>query len=151
MLLINVAVACLGGLFTIREWWWLYALGMLVFMCLMPIAEAAEQTILQKVVPLNRQGRVFGLAQAVESASSPISAFLIGPIAQFGLIPFMNSQAGKDMFGWLLGAGQARGIALVFLCASIIMLIIVLWAFTTKSYRRLADYYQTAPSPKVAS
>ena len=59
--------------------------------------------------------------------------------------------AGKDMFGWLLGTGQARGIALVFLCASIIMLIIVLWAFTTKSYRRLADYYQTAPSPKVAN
>lgn len=151
MLLINVAVACLGGLFTIREWWWLYALGMLLFMCLMPIAEAAEQTILQKVVPLKRQGRVFGLAQAVESASSPISAFLIGPIAQFGLIPFMNTQQGKDMFGWLLGAGQARGIALVFLCASIIMLIIVLWAFTTRSYRRLAEYYQKAPNPKTAS
>ena len=104
-----------------------------------------------KSCPTEAPGRVFGLAQAVESASSPISAFLIGPIAQFGLIPFMNSQAGKDMFGWLLGTGQARGIALVFLCASIIMLIIVLWAFTTKSYRRLADYYQTAPSPKVAN
>ncbi len=148
MLLINVAVAMLGGLFTIREWWWLYAVGMLLFMCLMPIAEAAEQTILQKVVPLKRQGRVFGLAQAVESASSPISAFLIGPIAQFGLIPFMNTQQGKDMFGWLLGAGQARGIALVFLCASIIMLIIVLWAFTTQSYRKLSAYYASAPSPK---
>lgn len=148
MLLINVAVAMLGGLFTIREWWWLYAVGMLLFMCLMPIAEAAEQTILQKVVPLKRQGRVFGLAQAVESASSPISAFLIGPIAQFGLIPFMNTQQGKDMFDWLLGAGQARGIALVFLCASIIMLIIVLWAFTTQSYRKLSAYYASAPSPK---
>lgn len=148
MLLINVAVAMLGGLFTIREWWWLYAVGMLLFMCLMPIAEAAEQTILQKVVPLKRQGRVFGLAQAVESASSPISAFLIGPIAQFGLIPFMNTQQGKDMFGWLLGAGQARGIALVFLCASIVMLIIVLWAFTTQSYRKLSAYYASAPSPK---
>ncbi len=152
MLLINVAVATLGGLFTIREWWWLYALGMLIFMCLMPIAEAAEQTILQKVVPLKRQGRVFGLAQAVESGSAPISAFMIGPIAQFGLIPFMNTQAGKDMFGWLLGSGQARGIALVFLCASILMLIIVLWAFTTKSYRKLSDYYASAKvNAEVAS
>ena len=109
------------------------------------------QTILQKVVPLKRQGRVFGLAQAVESASSPISAFLIGPIAQFSLIPFMNTQEGKAMFGWLLGAGQARGIALVFLCASLIMFIIVLWAFTTKSYRRLSDYYYQAPSSKAVS
>jgi len=144
MLLINVGVAVLGGLFTLREWWWLYAFGIFLFMCLMPAAEAAEQTIIQKVVPIKRQGRVFGLAQAIESASSPISAFMIGPIAQFGLIPFMNSDAGKSTFGWLLGSGQARGIALVFLCASIIMLIIVLYAFTTKAYRSLSRYYAEA-------
>ena len=144
MLRVNIGVALLGGLFTLREWWWLYAAGMMVFMILMPIAEAAEQTIIQRVVPLKRQGRVFGLAQAVESASAPISAFIIGPVAQFALIPFMNSQAGKDALGWLLGSGQARGIALVFLIASIIMLIIVLYAFTTKSYRDLSQYYSKA-------
>ncbi|MGB4762059.1 MAG: MFS transporter [Candidatus Saccharimonas sp.] len=141
MLLVNVGIAVLGMVFVIREWWWLYAIGILVFMCLMPIAEAAEQTIIQKVVPLKRQGRVFGLAQAVESASSPISAFMIGPIAQFGLIPFMNTQAGKDAFGWLVGAGQARGIALVFIAASLIMLVVVLYAFTTRAYRNLSQYY----------
>lgn len=144
MLLVNIGVAALGGIFVIREWWWLYAVGILVFMCLMPIAEAAEQTIIQKVVPLKRQGRVFGLAQAVESASSPISAFMIGPIAQFALIPYMNTQAGKDTFGWLLGAGQARGIALVFIIASLIMLVVVLYAFTTKAYRNLSQFYATA-------
>lgn len=144
MLRVNIGVALLGGLFTLREWWWLYAAGMMVFMILMPIAEAAEQTIIQRVVPLKRQGRVFGLAQAVESASAPISAFIIGPVAQFALIPFMNSQAGNDALGWLLGSGQARGIALVFLIASIIMLIIVLYAFTTKAYRDLSQYYSKA-------
>lgn len=141
MLLINVGVAVLGGLFTIREWWWLYAIGMFIFMCMMPAAEAAEQTIIQKVVPLKRQGRVFGLAQAIESASAPISSFMIAPIAQFGLIPFMNSDAGKAMFGWLLGTGQARGIALVFLSASLIMLVVVLWAFTTRAYHDLSKAY----------
>lgn len=144
MLLINIAIAILGGLFTIREWWLLYAVGIWIFMCLMPIAEAAEQTIIQRVVPLKRQGRVFGLAQAVESASAPISAFMIGPIAQFGLIPYMNSQAGRDAFGWLLGAGDARGIALVFIGASLVMLIVVLYAFTTRAYRNLSAYYQAA-------
>lgn len=144
MLLVNVAVALLGGLFTIREWWWLFALGMLVFMALMPIAEAAEQTILQKVVPLKRQGRVFGLAQAVESASTPISAFVIGPIAQYGIIPFMSTAEGKSIFGWLLGDGHARGIALVFLIASIIMLLVVLWAFATRAYRDLSQHYAEA-------
>lgn len=142
MLQVNIGVALLGGLFTLREWWWLYVLGIFIFMCLMPIAEAAEQTIIQRVVPLKRQGRVFGLAQAIESASSPISAFMIGPIAQFGLIPYMNSDAGKQAFGWLVGSGEARGIALVFIAASLVMLAIVLAAFFSKAYRTLSDYYQ---------
>lgn len=144
MLMVNIAIAILGGLFTIREWWPLYAVGILVFMCLMPIAEAAEQTIIQRVVPLKRQGRVFGLAQAIETASAPISAYMIGPIAQYGIIPYMNSQAGKDTFGWLVGAGDARGIALVFLGASLVMLVVVLIAFKTRAYRNLSQYYQQA-------
>ncbi len=144
MLLINVAVAILGGLFTIREFWLLYAVGMFVFMALMPAAEAAEQTIIQRVVPLKRQGRVFGLAQAIESASAPISAFIVAPIAQYIIIPYMRTSEGQGTFGWLLGSGQARGIALVFLVASLIMLIVVLYAFTTRAYRNLSQYYQTA-------
>jgi MFS transporter, DHA3 family, multidrug efflux protein len=144
MLLVNIGVALLGGLFTIREWWLLYAVGILLFMCLMPIAEAAEQTIIQRVVPLKRQGRVFGLAQAIESASAPITAFIVAPIAQFGIIPYMQSLEGKQAFGWLLGDGQARGIALVFVVASLIMLVAVLFAFRTKAYSRLSEFYQKA-------
>ena len=34
-------------------------------MCIIPAAESAEQTILQRVVPFRTQGRVFGLAQSV--------------------------------------------------------------------------------------
>ena len=143
MLMLNIGVAVLGGLFTIRELWWLYAVGIFLFMCLMPAAEAAEQTIIQRVVPLKRQGRVFGLAQAVESASSPLCAFIIAPIAQYMIIPFMKSAEGRSQFGWLLGDGDARGIALVFLVASLIMLIVVLFAFKTRAYRQLSEYYTT--------
>ncbi len=144
MLLINVGVALLGGLFTIREFWLLYAVGIFIFMCMIPAAEAAEQTIIQRVVPLKRQGRVFGLAQAVESASSPMSAFIVAPLAQFIVIPFMRSTDGKSTFGWLLGDGEARGIALVFLISSLIMLVVVLYAFTTKAYRQLSESYAKA-------
>ena len=141
MLLVNIGVALLGMTFAIREWWWLYAIGIWLFMVIMPIAEAAEQTIIQRVVPLKRQGRVFGLAQAIESASTPISAFLIGPIAEFVIIPFMKTPEGKAAFGWLLGDGEARGIALVFVLASLVMLAIVIAAFLSKPYRRLSAYY----------
>ncbi|WP_127473129.1 MFS transporter [Microbacterium sulfonylureivorans] len=145
MLLVNIGIAFLGMTFAIREWWWLYAVGILVFMCLMPIAEAAEQTIVQRVVPFEKQGRVFGFAASVESAAAPLSAFLIGPIAQFWLIPYMNSQAGQDSLGWLLGPGEARGIALAFLGASAVLLIVVLVAFISKPYRELSAAYAAAP------
>ncbi|MFV0460943.1 MAG: MFS transporter [Actinomycetales bacterium] len=149
LLLLNVGIALLGALFVIREWWWLYAAGIFVFMCLMPAAEAAEQTIIQRVVPLERQGRVFGFAQTVETSATPVTAFLIGPIAQFGLIPWMESDAGRGAFGWLLGEGDARGIALVFVLASGLLLVAVLLALVSRPYQRLSAYHaaQVAAAP----
>jgi DHA3 family multidrug efflux protein-like MFS transporter len=141
LLWVNVAVGILGMTFALREWWWLYALGIFIFMVLIPFAEAAEQTIIQRVVPFKRQGRVFGFAQSVETAAAPITAFLIGPIAQFGIIPYMNSDIGKEQFTWLLGIGEARGIALVFMIAGITSIIITILAFRTKSYKLLSKSY----------
>lgn len=141
LLSVAVLMGLLGSFFTIREWWWLYVAGIWVYMVLIPVVEAAEQTVIQGVVPFKRQGRVFGFAQAFEASAAPITAFMIAPIAQFGIIPFMNSDAGKATFGWLLGDGQARGIALVFFFAGLIMAIFAAAAFLTKSYKRLSAGY----------
>ncbi|WP_291794045.1 MFS transporter [Brevibacterium sp.] len=141
LLLLNLLVAGIGMTFTLREWWWLFAVGMFVFMALMPAAEAAEQTILQRVVPFHRQGRVFGLAQSVETAASPVSAFFVGIIAQQTVIPWVDSPAGREALGWLLGAGNARGMALMFVGAGLVMLVVVLLAFLTPQYRGLSTYY----------
>ncbi|WP_150306564.1 MFS transporter [Planctomonas psychrotolerans] len=145
MLLLVMAMGVLGALFTIRDWWWLYAGGIWLYMTLIPAVEASEQTVIQKVVPFREQGRVFGFAAAFESAAAPITAFLIAPIAEFFIIPFMESDAGRGGFGWLLGAGEARGIALVFLFAGLIMVLAALAAFFTKSYRRISAQYLDQP------
>ena len=72
------------------------------------------------------------------------TGFIVAPLAQFVIIPYMQSDAGRQAWGWLLGDGEARGIALVFLVASIIMLVVVLLAFKTRAYRRLSEFYQKA-------
>jgi DHA3 family multidrug efflux protein-like MFS transporter len=141
MLLVVVAMGVLGALFTIREWWWLYAVGIFLYMLLVPAVEASEQTVIQKVVPFTRQGRVFGFAAAVESAAAPITSFLIAPIAEFWIIPYMSSEGGQAAWSWALGEGDARGIALVFLFAGLIMVALAAWAFTTRSYRLLSAEY----------
>ena len=147
LLLANVAIAVVGMGTAVREWQSLLVLGMFGFMLVIPIAEAAEQTILQRLVPFEKQGRVFGFAQSIETASTPIAAFVIGPAAQFALIPYMDSAAGRASFGWLLGDGQARGIALAFVVASFVMLVVVLLAFLSTAYRRLDLRYGAAPVP----
>lgn len=144
LLLVAALMGLLGAIFTIREWWFLYAAGIFVYMCLIPVVEASEQTVIQRVVPYKRQGRVFGFAQSVEAGAAPITAFMIGPIAEFGIIPYMKTEEAKLTFGWLLGAGEARGIALVFLVAGLIMMVAALLALMSKSYRVLSAYYATA-------
>ncbi len=144
LLRVVVLMGILGAFFTIREWWLLYAAGIWVYMVLIPIVEAAEQTVIQRVVPYQRQGRVFGFAQALESAAAPITAFAIAPIAQFWVIPYMSNAENQASLSWLLGTGEARGIALIFLVSGIVMVIVALLAFLTKTYRNLSEAYQKA-------
>lgn len=119
------------------------AIGMFSYMCLIPYIEAVEQTIIQKVVPFKRQGRVFGFAQAIEAASAPLMAFMIGPIAEFIVLPAMGKEgAWSQAIGSWFGTGDVRGMALVFIISGLIGLIVTLLAFKTKSYRRLSKYYQ---------
>ncbi|MFC7849402.1 MFS transporter [Arthrobacter sp. NPDC057388] len=144
-LLIAVAVmGLLGAVFTLREWAWLYVAGIWLYLVLIPFVEAAEQTVIQQVVPLPRQGRVFGFAMAFESAAAPVTAFLIAPIAQFWIIPYARSAEGSAQLAPLLGEGTSRGIALVFLVAGVIMIGAALAAFLTPVYRRVSASYAQA-------
>jgi len=109
-----------------------------------PFVEAAEQTVIQRMVPLERQGRVFGFAMAFESAAAPVTAFLIAPIAQYWIIPYARSADGAALLAPLLGEGTSRGIALVFLVAGIIMILAALLAFLSPVYRRVSASYAQA-------
>lgn len=152
LLLGVAAMGVLGSLFTVREWWWLYVGGIFVYMCLIPAIEAAEQTVLQRVVPLERQGRVFGFAMAVETAAAPVTAFLVAPLADRWIIPFAASADGQRVLEPLLGVGTpvSRGIALVFLVAGVVMTVVALLALVSPAYRALAATYQgAAPADDV--
>ncbi len=142
LLLVNIAMWTVAAILPIRESIALLAIGCFIYMGLVTFAEASEQTVLQKVVPFVQQGRVFGFAMAIELAAAPISTLMIGPIAEFWLIPYMNSDAGRNQLGWLLGAGTTRGIALAFLLASLIGLIVTVLALMSRPYRVLSATYR---------
>lgn len=148
MLWVLVAMGTLGATFTLREWALIYAAGIWMYMCLIPAVEAAEQTVIQRVVPFERQGRVFGFAMAFETAATPITAFLIAPIAELWIIPYTRSDAGREALEPWLGTGDARGIALIFLVAGLVMVAAALLAFRTPVYRAVSrTYREAAPTP----
>ncbi|MGH9039183.1 MAG: MFS transporter [Acidimicrobiia bacterium] len=123
--------------FTLRSSIVPLAVGTFVWMLLMPVIEAAEQTVLQRSIPFERQGRVFGFAQMVENAASPLTAFFIGPLAEVFVMPFMTDGRGAAWIGGWFGTGPERGIALVFTTAGLLGVAATLVARASRSYGRL--------------
>ena len=144
LLLVNVALWTITILFPIRSSIIPLAIGFFIFMTLMPVAEASEQTIIQKVVPFREQGRVFGFAQTLETAASPLTTFLIGPIAQAWVIPYMTDGSGADTIGSWFGTGPERGMALIFIVAGFIGLAVTIIALNSRPYRNLSHRYEQA-------
>ncbi len=142
LMMVNLIAWTTCIFFTIQPWLWLLIAGMFIWMVVSPFAEASEQTILQKVVPYERQGRVFGFAQSVEQAAAPLTAFLIAPFAEFVVIPFMTTGAGVSLIGDWFGTGPDRGIALVFTLVGFVGLIATITAFNSKPYALLSSRYK---------
>jgi DHA3 family multidrug efflux protein-like MFS transporter len=139
---VNIVTWAICCVFALQASVILLSIGMFLWICLAPVIEAAEQTILQKVVPPERQGRVFGFAQSVEQSASPITAFIIGPIAQLIFMPFMTTGAGVEWIGAWFGTGPDRGIALLFTVTGIIGLVVTLVCMRTPAYRLLSQVYE---------
>jgi DHA3 family multidrug efflux protein-like MFS transporter len=148
LLLVNLVLWSVTCLFPLRTSMVVLSVGMYAYMLIVPFAEAAEQTVLQRVVPYERQGRVFGFAQSVEQAAAPLTAFLIGPLAQFVFIPSMTHGAAAAAIGSWFGTGAARGIALVFVLTGLVGLVATALALASRPYRRLSVAVEAARPPE---
>ena len=141
MLLLGAGTGVIGMAFAIREWAPLFLIGIWVYMAVIPAIEAAEQTVIQKVVPYRQQGRVFGFAKTFEAAAAPVTSLAIGPIAEFLVIPHLRTRAGQAEWEWLLGTGDARGIALIFVFAGAVTVVLALGALLMPQYREISRQY----------
>jgi len=125
-------------------------IGMVIWLGLIPVIEAAEQTVLQRSIPYERQGRVFGFAQLVENAAAPVTAFMIGPLAETTVMPFMTDGRGADAIGGWFGTGPERGLALMFTLAGLVGVIVTLGARASRSYRDLSAGWVPLPAATPA-
>jgi DHA3 family multidrug efflux protein-like MFS transporter len=137
IVVLNLVNWVMCSVFTLQASIVLLAVGCFVWMLLMPAIEAAEQTVLQRAIPLERQGRVFGFALLVENAASPLTAFLMAPLAEAVFIPWMTDGRGVDLIGDWFGTGPARGLAVMFTLAGLVGIVVTLGVWRSRSYRRL--------------
>jgi DHA3 family multidrug efflux protein-like MFS transporter len=147
---VNLIVWSVAAVFTIQSSIILLAIGCVIWLFLGPFAEASEQTTLQRVVPYERQGRVFGFAQSLEQSAAPLTAFVVGPLTQFVTIPLMTTGAGAAAIGSWYGVGPERGMALVFTVSGVLGVIMTVIAFNSRQYRQLSEAYAEAPEPTPA-
>ena len=148
VLLGNLVNWAICSVFAVRSSIVALTLGMIVWLALIPVIEAAEQTVLQRAIPYERQGRVFGFAQLVENGAAPVTAFLIGPLAESTVMPFMTDGRGADAIGGWFGTGPERGLALMFTVAGLVGVAVTLWALASRSYKRLIASTAT-PAPET--
>lgn len=137
IVVLNLANWIVCSLFTVQASILLLAVGSFFWLFTIPIIEAAEQTVLQRAIPLERQGRVFGFAQLIENAAAPITAFLMAPLAEAVFVPWMTDGGGVDLIGDWFGVGPARGLAVVFTLAGLAGIAVTLAVWRSPSYRRL--------------
>lgn len=123
--------------FALRSSIVLLGVGMFIWLLMMPVIEAAEQTVLQRSIPFERQGRVFGFAQLVENAAAPVTAICMGPLAERVFMPFMTDGRGADWIGGWFGTGPERGLALIFTLAGLLGILVTVAVRLSRSYRRL--------------
>jgi DHA3 family multidrug efflux protein-like MFS transporter len=150
LILGNLANWCICATFALQDSIVPLVIGMVVWLGLMPAIEAAEQTVLQRSIPYERQGRVFGFAQLVENAAAPVTALAMGPLAERYFMPLMTDGAGADAIGDWFGTGPGRGLALMFTLAGLIGIVVTLLAWGSRSYRRLTASWDAAPEPSPA-
>ena len=85
-----------------------------------PFVMANQNTILYRKIPVDMQGRVFAVRNAIQYSTIPVGIILGGYLADFVFEPFMSS--GNRLAGMLkmiVGDSAGSGMAVMFLCTGI--------------------------------
>ena len=118
----------------------LVGVGTLLVYLNIPINNGLANSVIQSIVPTDRQGRVFGLLQMLGSAVMPLSFLAAGPLMDHVFEPIMapgGFLAGN--IGRIIGVGQGRGIALAFILLGIVYILCLGAAYSSPRLRSVED------------
>ena len=123
-ILLQAPILLLGGL---QPSIGLITLAIFVFMGLSPFVGGLSQAIWQSKVAHAIQGRVFAIRGVIASSAMPLAFLLAGPLADRVFEPLMApGGALAGTIGQIIGAGQGRGVGLLFITLGLFIIFAVL-------------------------
>ncbi|MEB3343185.1 MFS transporter [Okeania sp.] len=108
------------------------------YLCSRAIIVSLNHTIWQQKVPQNLQGRVFALQNMMEKCLLVITHLSVAPLVQFMFKPLMSENGIlASSIGRIIGVGDGRGMALLFVLIGFLNIGAVLTAYRTPELRRV--------------
>lgn len=118
----------------------LISIGGFCFMFLEPVIGGCSQTLWQRKVEPQFQGRVFAMRQMIAWSSLPIAYALAGPLADRVFEPLLApGGALVGSLGGILGVGTGRGTGLLIIVLGLLCVVAALAGFFYSPLRRLEE------------
>ena len=117
---------------------WILGVAAFLFFFSLPITNGCSQAIWQIKTAPDVQGRVFAVRRMIAWASLPLSYLLAGPLADQIFEPLLfESGPLAGSLGQIIGVGDGRGTALLFILSGCIILLATLAAYLYLPLRRV--------------
>ncbi|NUT95567.1 MAG: MFS transporter [Saccharothrix sp.] len=134
----------LGGLFLVLHSLapspWLIGVAAPAFLFTLPLMNTCCVTLLQTKVDKDVLGRVLGVVRTLSTAAMPIAYLVIGPLSDGVAEPLMAPDGAlASSLGAVIGTGEGRGIALIFLVVGTLMLALTAFAWSRPRLRTVDD------------
>ncbi len=137
-----IALAALGGLaMGVRPWAPLVSCGVAWFLFWIPVAAGSSQAIFQSKVVPGAQGRVFAVRSMISSSMMPLATLAAGPLADYVFDPLMATDGalGSTWVGQVVGTGPGRGIGLMYILSSLLLIAVSALAWTNPRIRMMEE------------
>jgi len=110
-----------------------------LLMLSVPLINGCSQAIWQSKVPPRLQGRVFAVRRMIAQATLPVAFLIAGPLADWVFQPLLRRGTLAGPLSRIVGAGNGRGIGLLYVLLGVLALGAGLLAWRSARVRSLED------------
>lgn len=146
----------LGGIFlvlhSLRPSPWLIAVAAPAFLFTLPLLNSTCLTLVQTKAEPGVLGRVLAAVRVVAQSAMPVAYLIAGPLADRVAEPLMRPDGPlAGTLGSLIGVGDGRGIALIFLVDGLLMVALAAAAYARPRLRLIDDEPDVLEDPALAT